>query len=142
MAALSLALGLTSCQSELAELTPSGGERITLSATQEDAAATRTHLNDSKQVVWSEGDALSVFDTQNKNRPFEIIEGIGKTQGKFEGTVTPSSVTEYYAIYPYTIDMDGGFVLMAYALWVMPMRFREFISPFWAFMELRWFCSI
>ena len=102
MKALVLALGLTSCQSELAELTPSGGERITLSATQEDAAATRTHLNDSKQVVWSEGDALSVFDTQNKNRPFEIIEGIGKTQGKFEGTVTPSSVTEYYAVYPYS----------------------------------------
>ena len=101
MTALVFALGLTSCQSELAELTPSGGERITLSATQEDAAATRTHLNDSKQVVWSEGDALSVFDTQNKNRPFEIIEGIGKTQGKFEGTVTPSSVTEYYAVYPY-----------------------------------------
>ena len=101
MTTLVLALGLTSCQNELAELTPSGGERITLSATQEDAAATRTHLNDSKQVVWSEGDALSVFDTQNKNRPFEIFDGIGKTQGKFEGTVTPSSVTEYYAVYPY-----------------------------------------
>ena len=101
MTALVLALGMTSCQSELAELTPSGGERITLSATQEDAAGTRTYLDNDKQVVWSEGDALSVFDAQGKNQPFELTNGFGTTTAKFEGIVTPSSVTNYYAVYPY-----------------------------------------
>ena len=112
MTALVLALGLTSCQSELAELTPSGGERITLTATQDDEAGTRTYLNDSKQVVWSEGDALSVFDVRGINQPFELTNGFGTTTAKFEGTVTPSSVTEYYAVYPYGAGyaISGGTV--------------------------------
>ena len=101
MAALSLTLGMTSCQSELSELTPSGGERIILTATQDDEAGTRTHLNNSKQVVWSEGDALSVFDAQGINQPFELTNGFGSTTAKFEGTVSAGCVTNYYAVYPY-----------------------------------------
>ena len=104
MAALTLALGLTSCQNELAELTPSGGERITLSVTQDDAAATRTYLNDDKKVVWSEGDAFSLFDTKNINQPFELTKGAGNTTGEFGGTVSVDSRKEYYAVYPYDAD--------------------------------------
>lgn len=48
MAALALALGLTSCQNELAELTPSGGERIILTATLDDEAGIRPYLNNDK----------------------------------------------------------------------------------------------
>ena len=102
MAALALALGLTSCQNELAELTPSGGERITLSVTQDDAAGTRTYLNDDKKVVWSTGDALSLFDTKNNNRVFELTKGAGSTTGEFGGTVSVDSRKEYYAVYPYS----------------------------------------
>ena len=101
MAALSLTLGMTSCQSELSELTPSGGERIILTATQDDEAGTRTYLRNDKQVVWSEGDALSVFDAQGINQPFELTNGFGSTTAKFEGTVSASCVTNYYAVYPY-----------------------------------------
>ena len=104
MAALALALGLTSCQNELAELTPSGGERITLSVTQDDAAGTRTYLNDDKKVVWSEGDALSLFDTKNINQPFELTKGAGSTTGEFGGTVSVDSRKEYCAVYPYDAD--------------------------------------
>ena len=102
MAALALALGLTSCQNELAELTPSGGERITLSVTQDDAAGTRTYLNDDKKVVWSTGDALSLFDTKNFNQVFELTKGAGNTTGEFGGTVSADSRVEYYAVYPYS----------------------------------------
>ena len=102
MAALALALGLTSCQNELAELTPSGGERITLSVTQDDAAGTRTYLNDDKKVVWSTGDALSLFDTKNVNQVFELTKGAGNTTGEFGGTVSVDSRKEYYAVYPYS----------------------------------------
>ena len=102
MAALTLALGLTSCQNELAELTPSGGERITLSVTQDDAAGTRTYLNDDKKVVWSTGDALSLFDTKNINQVFELTKGAGNTTGEFGGTVSVDSRKEYYAVYPYS----------------------------------------
>jgi hypothetical protein len=101
MAALALALGLTSCQNELAELTPSGGERITLSVTQDDADGTRTYLNDDKKVVWSTGDVLSVFDTKNVNQPFELTKGAGSTTADFGGTVSADSREEYYAVYPY-----------------------------------------
>ena len=101
MAALALALGLTSCQNELAELTPSGGERITLSVTQDDADATRTYLNDDKKVVWSTGDVLSLFDTKNINQPFELTKGAGSTTADFGGTVSADSRVEYYAVYPY-----------------------------------------
>ena len=102
MAALALALGLTSCQNELAEFTPSGGERITLSVTQDDADGTRTYLNDDKKVVWSTGDALSLFDTKNINQPFELTKGAGNTTGEFGGTVSADSRVEYYAVYPYS----------------------------------------
>ena len=104
MAALTLALGLTSCQNELAELTPSGGERITLSVTQDDAAATRTYLNNDKKVVWSTGDALSLFDTKNINQVFELTKGAGSTTADFGGTVSADSREEYYAVYPYGAD--------------------------------------
>ncbi|MBQ3804692.1 MAG: hypothetical protein II844_02650 [Prevotella sp.] len=104
MAALALAFGLTSCQNELAELTPSGGERITLSVTQDDAAGTRTYLNDDKKVVWSDGDALSLFDTKNINQPFELTKGAGSTTGEFGGTVSVDSRKEYCAVYPYDAD--------------------------------------
>ena len=104
MAAMTLALGLTSCQNELAELTPSGGERITLSVTQDDADGTRTYLNDNKKVVWSDGDALSLFDTKNINQPFELTKGAGSTTGEFGGTVSVDSRKEYCAVYPYDAD--------------------------------------
>ena len=102
MAALTLAFGLTSCQNELADLTPSGGERITLSVTQDDAAGTRTYLNDDKKVVWSTGDALSLFDTKDVNQLFELTKGAGYTTGEFDGTVSVDSRKEYYAVYPYS----------------------------------------
>ena len=104
MAVLTLALSLTSCQNELAELTPSDGEHITLSVTQDDAAATRTYLNDDKKVVWSTGDAFSLFDTKNINQPFELTKGAGNTTGEFGGTVSADSREEYYAVYPYGAD--------------------------------------
>ncbi len=104
MAALTLALGFASCQNELAELTPSGGERITLSVTQDDAAGTRTYLNVDKKVVWSDGDALSLFDTKNVNQVFELTKGAGNTTAEFGGTVSVDSRKEYYAVYPYDAD--------------------------------------
>ena len=102
MAALSLTLGMTSCQSELSELTPSGGERIILTATQDDEAGTRTYLRNDKQVVWGEGDALSVFDARGINQAFELTNGFGSTTATYEGTVSAGCVTNYYAVYPYS----------------------------------------
>ena len=102
MAALSLTLGMTSCQSELSELTPSGGERIILTATQDDEAGTRTYLRNDKQVVWGEGDALSVFDARGINQAFELTNGFGTTTATYEGTVSAGCVTNYYAVYPYS----------------------------------------
>ena len=109
MAALSLTLGMTSCQNEMSEYTPSDGKHITFTATQEVAggtqevaSVTRTYLNDNQKVVWSAEDAVSLFDSESANCLFELVEGAGQPVGEFDGTVSPNAREEYYAVYPYS----------------------------------------
>ncbi|MGM9763469.1 MAG: fimbrillin family protein [Candidatus Cryptobacteroides sp.] len=60
---------------------------------------TRTSLS-GKQVLWTEGDKISVFDNQsNKNNAFESSNQKGNS-ALFSGYVTEGA-TEYVAVYPY-----------------------------------------
>ena len=109
MAALSLTLGMTSCQNEMSEYTPSDGKHITFTATQEVAggtqevaSVTRTYLNDNKIVVWSAGETVSLFDSESANCLFELVKGADQPVGEFDGTVSPNAREEYYAVYPYS----------------------------------------
>ena len=102
MAALMLTLGMTSCQNEMSEYTPSDGKHITFTATQEVAGVTRTYLNDNKIVVWSAGETVSLFDSESANCLFELVEGADRPVGEFDGTVSPNAREEYYAVYPYS----------------------------------------
>ena len=109
MAALMLTLGMTSCQNEISEYTPSDGKHITFTATQEvadgtqeKAGVTRTYLNDNKIVVWSAGETVSLFDSESANCLFELVEGADRPVGKFDGTVSSNARKEYYAVYPYS----------------------------------------
>ena len=110
MAALSLTLGMTSCQNEMSEYTPSDGKHITFTATQEvaggtqeKAGGTRTYLNDNREVVWSAGETVSLFDSESANNwLFELVKGAGNNIGEFEGTVSSDAGEEYYAVYPYS----------------------------------------
>ena len=109
MTALALTLGMTSCQNEMSEYTPSEGKHITFtatqevaSATQEKASVTRTYLNDNKIVVWSAGETVSLFDSESVNCLFELVKGADQPVGEFDGTVSSNARKEYYAVYPYS----------------------------------------
>lgn len=66
-----------------------------------DAPATRTAITDGKTVIWSEDDAISVFDGAG-NHKFTAGTA-GSTTTKFSGEAESGKET-YYALYPYSAD--------------------------------------
>ncbi len=65
------------------------------------AAATRTAITDGNAVIWSEGDAISVFDGTG-NRKFTAGTA-GSTTTEFSGEAESGKET-YYALYPYSAE--------------------------------------
>ena len=57
-------------------------------------------------VLWSAGDAISIFDGTNNNE-FTLTDGAGTASAKFEGEAVPDKT--YYALYPYseTASLSG-----------------------------------
>lgn len=65
------------------------------------ASGTKTQLgDDGLTVVWSEGDAISIFDGADNER--FSIGNINGSSAEFSGLAVPAS--EYYAVYPYAED--------------------------------------
>lgn len=71
-----------------------------------DATATRTAITEDNAVIWSEDDAISVFDGAG-NHKFTAGTA-GSTTTKFSGEAESGKET-YYALYPYSADasLDG-----------------------------------
>lgn len=66
-----------------------------------DAAVTKTAITDDNAVIWSEGDAISVFDGAGYHK---FTAGTaGSTTTKFSGEAESGKET-YYALYPYSAD--------------------------------------
>ena len=61
---------------------------------------TKTSIND-LEVLWSAGDAISVFDGTNNNR-FNLTGGEGTKSATFSGLA--ETVSEYVALYPYSAN--------------------------------------
>ena len=66
-----------------------------------DATATRTAITEDNAVIWSEDDAISVFDGAG-NHKFTAGTA-GSTTTKFSGEAESGKET-YYALYPYSAD--------------------------------------
>lgn len=66
-----------------------------------DAAVTKTAITGGNAVIWSEGDAISVFDGAG-NRKF-TAGTVGSTNTTFSGKAESGKET-YYALYPYSAD--------------------------------------
>lgn len=66
-----------------------------------DATATRTAITEDNDVIWSEDDAISVFDGAG-NHKFTAGTA-GSTTTKFSGEAESGKET-YYALYPYSAD--------------------------------------
>ena len=80
------------------------GIELTLSARQETSKASVSPEN-SKVILWTKGDRLSVFDADRTNCEFTLDEAdAGKSSGKFSGIVTRTSTSGYTALYPYQGD--------------------------------------
>ena len=90
-------------------LEPAASERVPMQFSAGTPAITKTAIaEDGTSVVWSEGDAIGIFDTQiNK---FDIIAGASTSSGRFSGFALPDA--EYYALYPYDTDaaIAGGII--------------------------------
>lgn len=91
IAAAVLTLGLASCAKEADQEHPintEGARQISVWAQIDDEATTKTALsgNDAEgyQVLWSEGDEITVADGLNST--FTLVEGAGTSRGRFVGT--------------------------------------------------------
>lgn len=115
---IAMLMAISSCSSSDDEVAENSAEgklvQMTFTATQEPNVGTRTAL-DNKNVIWKEGDKISVFDGvgTNYNHEFSLSSGNGSTTGSFTGKAGITS-GDYYAVYPYTVgaykDPYGKFV--------------------------------
>ena len=113
LAAALLLTSVVGCQQEeIQSNEPQDMAIETVYATFEDGADTRTSLNDQNQVLWSEGDLISVFGGTTANKSFKLEEGYeGTTYGEFTfhklsaGTESDNKTVEkikaVVAYYPY-----------------------------------------
>lgn len=62
-------------------------------------ADSKTSINSNLNVLWSEGDAISVFDGTYNNK-FDLTSGADSKSGSFSGSA--NKVPEYVALYPYS----------------------------------------
>ena len=62
-------------------------------------ADSKTSINSNLNVLWSEGDAISVFDGTYNNK-FDLTSGADSKSGSFSGSA--NEVPEYVALYPYS----------------------------------------
>ena len=95
---------------EQVEQTEVARKHITLTAVQEENGATRAAISseDSKQIVWSAGDRITVLYSDANtllgfdNVDFLLTNGAGSTSGTFGGSVleTVTDETVYTALYP------------------------------------------
>ena len=99
--ALAVIMALAACTKESATVEKTA---VSLSLSQE-SVITRAAINseNAKQIIWSAGDKLSVFDQALANNPFTLSAGAGTTKGAFEGTVSPAG--SYTVLHPY---QDGA----------------------------------
>ncbi|MBQ3723600.1 MAG: hypothetical protein II851_07830 [Bacteroidales bacterium] len=92
--------------------TLSEGDEI-FAGIQVETPATRTSVAD-LNVLWSEGDLLSVFPKMASNSKYILKSGAGEAFGVFtrvQGPLTGKSLPGYAAVYPYgetvTVERDG-----------------------------------
>lgn len=93
-------LSAVSCSIEENKIDPEGTEtRVPMEFTA--GLQTKTSIGENNAVLWSAGDAISVFDSQNNC--FDIASEPGSASATFTGEAIPDYGT-YYALYPYSAD--------------------------------------
>jgi len=76
------------------------GNQVTISATLEQPVGTKTSLSSEREVLWSAGDQIRVYNsTTPAGVVYTLSEGAGTTAGKFTGNPLTGE-GPFYAIYP------------------------------------------
>lgn len=76
------------------------GNQVTITATLEQPVGTKTSLSAQREVLWSTGDKIKVYNSSTPNGVvYTLSEGAGTTGGKFTGDAL-SGDGPFYAIYP------------------------------------------
>ena len=76
------------------------GNQVTISATLEQPAGTKTSLSSEREVLWNTGDQIRVYNSDTPNGVvYTLSEGEGTTAGKFTGDPVTGD-GPFYAIYP------------------------------------------
>lgn len=105
---------MAGCQKDEESLNIQNSLNQTFYATFENGADTRTALDGSNNVVWSEGDQISVFGGTTANNSFILQEGANSTYGTFkintsaagtESSTPASELSANVAYYPYESDV-------------------------------------
>ena len=108
---------LISCSKEQDTITNNGGNYSPKFYAEIDNTLTRTYVNDTLKVCWSENDRLSVF-TSTENQLYQFDGNTGDSEGTFSkvesyssSTGVSLSVDANYAVYPHseetTISSNG-----------------------------------
>ena len=90
-------LSLASCNRE--QLVPDG--LYTITASREGDAATKTYIDDDRNLVWAAGDKIGVFNGNNANADYTLSSGAGTVSAEFSGE-TAFAEGKLYAYYPYS----------------------------------------
>lgn len=98
-AVAAFAMLAASCTKEFTPSVENGGQNLVKKTFTANTVDTRTSL-DNRNVLWTEGDCISVFDNvNNKNNSF-ASSNLDGTYADFTGYIAEGA-TEYVALYPY-----------------------------------------
>ncbi len=105
-------MAILSCQSEAVEMEEGASVPLEI-RTAAQSSLTRTTLGaDGRSVVWTEGDAIAVFDKVAPKHRFAA--SIADGMARFHGNITPKT-TDFVAVYPYELAsenlLDGHIVV-------------------------------
>lgn len=95
-----LVISASCVKEESGDIRRAGGGNDILQAELEQLVESRTTLKDNVDVIWSDGDAITVAGTRATT--FTLAEGSGTTSGKFSGDIASAGTGPYFAVYPET----------------------------------------
>lgn len=118
------ALMLASCQND--NLEPVQNKVITISASTEKSDATKTAIgDDGHQVIWSDGNEIAVFGSDNlsSHSTFALTDGVGETSAEFTGEDV--SGDNIIAVYPASYVSSDAVVSETSGVYSIPVTIPE-----------------
>ena len=95
---LVLAALVSSCTFEEMDVRKNSGANDVLRACIEPVHGSRAVLDENNEVVWTEGDEISVVGSSNTT--FTLSEGQGTSYGTFAGDIASAGTEPYFAVFP------------------------------------------